>query len=70
MEPKGRRGHVPRVLSRRGKARDKAWKAKSLGVGAGLPGQYQATSYLTSSLIVLREGANSPLMKFAEDIKL
>lgn len=70
MEPKGRRGHVPGVLSGGSKAKGKAWKAKSLGVGAGLPGLCQATSYLTSSLMILREGANSPLMKFAEDIKL
>lgn len=70
MGPKGRRGHAPRVLSGGGKVRGKGWKAKSLGVGAGLPGLCQATSYLTSSLMILREGVNSPLMKFAEDIKL
>lgn len=32
--------------------------------------QHWVRSYLTSSLMILREGVNSPLMKFAEDIKL
>lgn len=70
MGPKGRRGHVPRVLSGGGKATGKGWKTKSLGAEAGLPSLCQARSYLTSSLMILREGVNSPLMKFAEDIKL
>lgn len=69
MGPKGRRRHIPRVLSRGGKAVGKAWKAESLG-GGRATGVCQATSYLTSSLMVLREGVNSLLMKFAEDIKL
>lgn len=45
------------------------------GMGSGSGGraaqtQHWVRSYLTSSLMILREGVNSPLMKFAEDIKL
>lgn len=39
-------------------------------MGAGLRTQRWVRSYLTSSLMILREGVNSLLMKFAEDIKL
>lgn len=38
--------------------------------GQGWPAGCWVASYLTSSLMTLREGVNSPLMKFAEDIKL
>lgn len=45
-------------------------EGQSLGVGAGLRTQRRVRSSLTSSLMILREGVNSLLMKFAEDIKL
>lgn len=47
----------------------RGWGTESASGGRATQTPHWVRSYLTSLLMILREGVNSPLMKFAKDIK-